>query len=60
MFKSCYTLRQTLMTVKSKTPKEYKCRAVDEIPCADFDSVYIGKTGRSLKDGIKEHKCVVK
>lgn len=59
VFKSRHTLRQTLMNVKSKTPGECKRGAVYEIPCADCDSVYIGETGRSLKDRIKEHKYAV-
>ena len=59
VFKSGNTLRQTLMNVKSRTPKECKRGAVYEIPCADCDSVYIGETGRSLKDWIKEHKYAV-
>ena len=59
VFKSHNTLRQTLMNVKSRTPKECKRGAVYEIPCADCDSVYIGETGRSLKDRIKEHKYAV-
>ena len=44
------------MNVKSKTAKECKCGAV---PCADCDSIYIGETGRSLKDRIKEHRYAV-
>ena len=59
VFKSRNTLRQTLMNVKSRTPRECKRGAVYEIPCADCDSVYIGETGRSLKDRIKEHKYAV-
>lgn len=44
------------MNVKGKTPRECKLGALYEIPCADCDSVYIGETGHSLKDSIKEHK----
>ena len=56
VFKSHHTLRQSLMNVKSQIAKEYKRGAGYEVPCVDYDSVYIGEMGRSLKDRIKEHR----
>ena len=31
-----------------------------KVPCAVCDKVYIGETGRSLQDRIKEHKYAVR
>ena len=42
-----------------RIPKESKRRAVYKIPCADYDTVYIGETGWSLNERIKEHKYAV-
>ena len=44
------------MNVKSQIAKECKWGAGYEVPCVDCDSVYVGETGRSLKDRIKEHR----
>ena len=60
VFKSCHTLRQTLTKVKNKRQDELKSRTVYEVPCKVCDKVYIGETGRSLNDRIKEHKYAVR
>ena len=30
------------------------------VPCGDCEHMYIGKTGRNLKEGLKEHQYAVK
>ena len=60
VFKSRHTLRGSLMRVKNTRPAEMKKGAVYEIPCMDCSKVYIGKTGRSLTERVKEHKYAVK
>ena len=48
------------MRVKSTRSNEVKKGAVYEIPCKDCNKVYIGETGRSLAERMKEHKYAVK
>lgn len=48
------------MRVKNVRPAEMKKGAVYEIPCKDCSKVYIGETGRSLTERVKEHKYTVK
>ena len=48
VFKSNGTLRQTLMRVKNKRPKELRREVVYEVSCQDCGRTYIGKTRRSL------------
>lgn len=48
------------MKVKSSRPDEAKKGVVYEVPCADYQSVYISETGHSLQMRIKEHKYAVR
>ena len=45
IFKSQNTLRQMLMKVKSTRPAEQRKGVIYEVPCADYDSVYVGEKG---------------
>ena len=60
IFKSGNTLRESLMRVKNPRPAELKKGSVYEVPCGSCNKVYIGETGRSLKERLKEHKYAVK
>lgn len=60
VFKSQNTLRQTLMRAKERRPEEAKRGVVYEVPYAGCSHVYIGETGRSLNDRLKEHRYAVK
>ena len=60
VFKLNGTLRQTLMRVKNKRPEELRRDVVYEVPCHDWNKTYIGETGRSLQEWLKEHRYVVK
>jgi hypothetical protein len=60
VFKSNGTLRQTLMRVKNKRPEELRRGVVYEVPCQDCSKTYIGETGRSLQERLKEHRYAIK
>ena len=60
MFKSQHTLRESLVRVKQSRPKEERNGVVYEVPCASCDHVYIGETGRGLKERVKEHRYAVR
>ena len=53
-----YTLRRSLSWVKIPTPQEEKIGVIYRIPC-ECGTIYIGKTGRTLKTRIAEHKRAV-
>ena len=55
-FKSPNTLRNKLVHPKDKSDKGDKTGIMYKIPCNDCEDTYIGETGRSLKDRLKEHK----
>ena len=59
VFKSNGTLRQTLMRVKNRRPEEARRGVVYEVPCRDCNRTYIGETGRSLQERLKEHRYAV-
>ena len=48
------------MKVKNRRPVELRRGVVYEVPCRDWNKAYIGETGRSLQERIKEHKYAVK
>ena len=50
------TMIQTLTKMKTPVPAEQKKGVVYEILCQDCAQVYVGKTGRTLKKSISEHK----
>ena len=60
VFRSNYTLRQSLTKVKSTLPDDIKKGVIYEILCADCEAVYVGETGCSLMMRMKEHKYAVK
>ena len=53
------TLRQLLVKPKDPVPPDRRKGAVYKISCKDCSYSYIGQTGRSLSDRIKEHKWAV-
>ena len=59
VFKRARTLRQTLMQVKTRIPEERKRGMVYEVPCKECHQTYIGKTKRTLKVRLGEHKQAV-
>ena len=60
VFKSGHILGQSLMRIKTAVEGDIKKGVVYKIPCGECDHVYIGKTGRNLKERIKEHQYSVK
>ena len=53
-------MRKALMKVKWPTPKLDKKGVVYEVPCGDYNHVYIAETGRTLRKRLTEHKAAVK
>ena len=60
VFKPFRTMRQMLMKVKNPVQAEKKKGVVYEVPCQDCSKLYVGKTGRTLRKRISEHKQAVK
>ena len=58
-FKPVTTLRQILSHPKDPIPTLNKTGVVYRIPCADCDGSYVGQTGRTLGQRIKEHRKAV-
>ena len=48
------------MKVQNTAPAEKKKGVVYEVPCQDCSQVYVGRTGRTLKKCISEHKQAMK
>ena len=48
------------MKVKTAIDKDLKKVVVYEVPCGECNSLYIGETGRNLKERLKEHRYAVK
>ena len=59
-FQPINTLKQLIVHPKDPIPKEDKAGVVYQIPCSDCPQTYIGQTGRTLGQRIKEHKKAVK
>ena len=59
VFKTILTLRRCLMKVKIPVHPINIKGVVYNIPC-ECESVYVGETGRTLKQRITEHKRAVK
>ena len=49
-----------LMQTKDPQPEWKKKGVMYQVPCAECESVYIGKTGRTLEKRISEHKGTVR
>ena len=62
IFKSGNKLRQSLMRVKTPIDEleDSKKGVVYEVPCGECSQVYIGETGRNLKERMREHQYAVK
>ena len=58
MFQPLRTLLQMLVRPKDPVPVEERKGVVT--PCVECSSVYIGQTGRSLKQRISEHRRALK
>ena len=50
------TLRQPLTNVKDKDKPNDRQGAVYKIKCCDWQTTYIGETGRNLNKRLTEHK----
>ena len=59
-FRPNNTLRQMLVHPKDPTPLQDKAGVVHKIPCSSFPRVYIGQTGRTLGQRVKEHQRSVR
>ena len=59
-FQLINTLRQLTVDPKDPIPKEDKAGVVYQIPCSNCPQTYIGQTGRTLGQRLKEHKKAVK
>ena len=58
-FKPVNTLRQLVVHPKDP-PKEDRAEVVYQIPCSDCPQSYIGQTGRTLGQRLKEHQRAVR
>ncbi|CAH8464949.1 unnamed protein product [Schistosoma rodhaini] len=59
-FRTCDTIRSSLVKVKDRLPKEEQQNIVYEINCQDCNAAYVGETSRQLKVRLKEHKQCLK
>ena len=59
-FKPPNSLRNILSHPKDPMPIEDKCNIVYRIPCKDCSSCYVGQTGRTFSQRLKEHQRAVK
>ena len=59
-FQPINTLKQLLVHLKDPIPKEDKAGVVYQFPCSNCPQTYIGQTGRTLGQRLKEHKKAVK
>ena len=60
VFRPLRTLRQMLVRPKDPVPVEEHKGVVYSISCVECSSVYIGQTGRSLKQCVSEHRRALK
>ena len=60
VFRPLRTLRQMLVRPKDPVPVDERKGVVYSIPCVECSSVYIGQTGRCLKQRVKEHRRALK
>ena len=54
------TLRKILVKPKDPVPVERRTGIVYQIPCKDCSQTYVGQSGRTITDRIKEHQRAVK
>ena len=59
-FQPTNTLRQVLIRPKNPVPKENRSGVVYQIPCSRCPQTYIGQTGRTLEQRLKEHQQAVR
>ena len=59
-FQSTNTLRQVLARPKDPVPKENRSEVIYQIPCSRCPQTYIGQTGRTLGQRLKEHQRAVR
>ena len=50
------TLKHELTRIKDKQPAFNKAGVVYKLDCNECDAVYVGKTGRQVKDRMQEHQ----
>ena len=58
--KASNTLFNKLSNVKQKRTKLEKTGAIYKINCKDCNDVYIGETGKQLKERVKQHEAAVR
>ena len=60
MIRTCFrphrTLKQALVNLKDRVPLQQKAGVIYRIPCSGCPRVYVGQTGRTLAQRLKEHK----
>ena len=56
LFKSHNTFRRRLVHPKDKVPQQTRSGIIYQVTCADCPHCYIGETGRTLNERLKEHK----
>ena len=49
-----------MRVTKKKRPEELRRGVVYEVSCSECNMKYIGETGRSLQERLKEHKYAVR
>ena len=59
-FRLTRTLRQILCHPKDPVPAHQQAGVVYKIPCSDCSKSYIGQTGRTLAQRVKEHQRAVR
>ena len=55
-FRPMRTLRDILVHVKDPVPPEAKSGTVYRVSCSGCPASYVGQTGRTVRDRVKEHK----
>ena len=58
-FRPVTTLRNLLVHIKDPVPMEMKTGVVYQIGCQDCPATYVGQTGRTLSQRLKEHKSAL-
>ena len=59
-FRPPSSLRELLSHPKDPIPLEHKCNVVYKIPCDSCDKCYVGQTGRTFSQRLREHQRAVR
>ena len=59
-FRPMRTLRDILVHVKDPVPPEAKSGTVYRVSCSGCPASYVGQTGRTVRDRVKEHRYALR